>query len=81
MLPARGTVARLLAPRETSAVHASDGTITISSLRPDSGAGERRRSVIEQTSEARILRPTRNPNIAPPLQGDTISAFRRRLQR
>src|SRR3954454_14440107 len=46
MLPARGLVSRLLAPCETSAVFAGSGTVKVPALRPDSGAGERRRSVM-----------------------------------
>src|SRR5690349_4174454 len=46
MLPARGLVARLLVPRDASAVLARAGTSRAPDLRPDSGAGERRRSVI-----------------------------------
>lgn len=61
MLPARGTVARLLAPRDASAVLAKFGAALVPFLRPDSGAGERRRSVIEQTSVAQILLPKRKP--------------------
>ena len=41
MLPARGTVARLLRPRLTSAVIARLGTRMVLGLRPDSEAGER----------------------------------------
>ena len=41
-LPARGTVASLFAPRETSAVIARSGTSGAPSLRPDSEAGGRR---------------------------------------
>ena len=41
MLPARGTVARLLAPRLASALFARLGTQWVARLRPDSGAGER----------------------------------------
>jgi hypothetical protein len=46
MLPARGTVARLLAPLDASALVARSATGLVANLRPDSGAGERRRSVI-----------------------------------
>src|SRR4029079_16387410 len=55
-LPARGTVARLLVPRDASAVLARSGTSRIPFLRPDSGAGERRRSVISsRPPRSRIL--------------------------
>lgn len=46
MLPARGTEARLLQPRLTSAVIARLGTRRVARLRPDSGAGERSCPVI-----------------------------------
>jgi hypothetical protein len=50
ILPARGTVARLLEPREPSAVLARSGTIAVPYLRPDSGAGERCRPVMPRTT-------------------------------
>ena len=61
-LPARGTVARLLAPRDASAVFARFGASGASNLRPDSGAGERRRSVIPSRPPLPgILRPEATP--------------------
>src|SRR5215212_1743727 len=55
-LPARGTVTRLLAPRDASAVCARFAACETAILRPVSGAGERRRSVIR--ADLRCANPT-----------------------
>src|SRR5215213_3474690 len=71
-LPARGTVARLLAPRDASAVCARSGTPRGRFLRPGFEAGKRRRSVIRADLRCAESYP-RTPRriLSRALQGDT----------